>query len=83
MTTLAEAYAVDRKLDLGLALLMAVFRLRNRSQGIGRLTFLVTGWVGSKTALSVFVEEQLDGRSETKLSAYHRKPDFVKSKEGL
>ena len=78
MTTLAEAYAVDCKLDLGLASLGAVFRLNNRSQGIGRLTFLVTGWVGLETAFSVFVEERLDGRSETKLFAYHRTPDSAR-----
>ena len=71
---------VDPKLNLDLASLVVVLRLRNRSQGIRRLTFLVTGWVGSETALSVFIGEQLDGRSETKLFAYHRKPDFVNSK---
>ena len=81
MTTLAEAYAVDPKLDLDLASFVVVFRLRNRSHGLGRLTFLVISSVGSETALSVFMEDQLDERLEMKLFTYHWKPDFVKLKE--
>ena len=52
ITTLVEAYTVDPKLDSDLVLSAAVFRSKIRSQGFGRLVFLVTDWVGSGTALS-------------------------------
>ena len=57
MTTLAEVYTVDPKLDSDLVSLVAVLRLRMRSQGFGRLAFLAPDWVGSGTALSGVVRQ--------------------------
>ena len=50
--TLAEVYAVDFQLDPDPFPLAVVPRLRIRSQGFERLSFLVTDWVGSETMFS-------------------------------
>jgi len=80
-TTLAEAYIVDPKLDSDLFLLVVVLRLRIRSQGFGRLLFLVTDWAGSEPTLSACAEGRLAGSLGIRLFAYCWMPGSVTSKE--
>ena len=80
-TSLAKAFKVDPEPDPGLAPPTPVFRLRMPFQGFGRLAFLVTSWVGTGTAMSVFAEGQLDEQPKLKLFAYLWKLDFVMLKE--